>query len=99
MTGEDVVSPDGRWSISWRVVKSFHAYFESETRYEVSVVHRLTKKTLETFYRDEFENSNGPDNSGVVSVGFAAGGTVVATFEDADDETLLLPTDAEMLEK
>ena len=98
MMGEDKVSPDGRWFITWRVVKDFHAYFESDVRYEVSVVHRATKKTLETYYRDVFENSEGTDHSGVVSVEFAGDDTVIATFEDQPDETLRLPTDAELLE-
>ena len=96
MMGEDKVSPDGRWSISWRVVKDFNAYFESETRYKISVVHRLTEKTIETFYRDEFANSDGTDNSGVVSVDFTSDGTVVARYEDGTEETLLLPADAEL---
>ena len=55
--GADSTSPDGRWHIVWVVKKDFHAYFESDTTYEVQVWNAAANKVVETFSRNEFENS------------------------------------------
>lgn len=90
--GKSTESPDGRWRIEWECVKEFSAFFESETRYEIRVVRVSTNETFVQYYRDEFENSNGTQDSGVTSVDFAANGkTLIATFEDGHAETLVLP--------
>ncbi len=90
--GADSTSPDGRWHIVWVVKKDFHAYFESDTTYEVQVWNAAANKVVETFSRNEFENSNGEQRDGVRAVEFTADSSaVVATYEDGRTETVPLP--------
>jgi hypothetical protein len=90
--GADQTSPDGRWKAVWTVKKDFHAYFESDTTYEVQVYNVATKEVLASFYRNDFENSAREQHDGVRSLQFAADSSaLVVTNEDGQIETVLLP--------
>jgi hypothetical protein len=86
------ISPDGRWEVRWECTKDFNSYFESDSRYEASVINRATKKRLVSFTRSEFANAAGSKDSGVSSLEFLPDGkTVRANFEDGAVKDVRLP--------
>jgi hypothetical protein len=64
------ISPDGRWEVRGVRTKDFSSYFESDTRYEATVINRATKKPFKYFVRDEFANAQGSEDSGISDLEF-----------------------------
>jgi len=92
MSGDDKLSPDGRWEIKWRIEKDFNAYFESDTRWEIVVRDTATQEVFESFYYSEYGNSEGWRDSGVSSLEFAPdSASVIASYTDGRVETVALP--------
>jgi len=90
----DSISPDGRWEIVWRITKDFNAYFEVEMQWDIVVRNRATGQEFETFYYEEFANSQGSNNTGVKHVELSAdSGSVMTHWVDGRVETLKLPRD------
>ncbi len=83
-----------RWKIEFVTLRSRDSYLESDCQYEYRVIHRKTGKVFKTFWRDEYQNSQGSHEDGVRNVSFSEdGNTIIALYEDGHKETVTLPPD------
>lgn len=81
-----------KWKIERVAVRTRDSYFESDVQYEFQVTKRGARKPFVTFYRSEYSDDRGDQNSGCRSVNLSEDGkSVIATHEDGTREIVILP--------
>jgi len=84
---EKASPPKEEWEIKIVCTRDKQTYFESDMKYEYRIVNNFTNKIVKTYYRDEYDNSEGSSETGVKEVFFSEDKrTVLATFEDGREE-------------
>lgn len=81
-----------RWRVEYVCIRSRDSYFESDDQYEFRVIDRNNGKTVLSFWRDEFANASGSEDSGARQVTVDEDGLAVTVrYEDGRKERHELP--------
>ena len=90
--GTDTPPARDRWRIEYARIRSRDSYFESDSQYEFRVIDRNSGKTVLSFWRDEFANASGSEDSGARQVTVDEDGlSVTVRYEDGREERYDLP--------
>ncbi|MCH8332123.1 MAG: hypothetical protein IH946_12260 [Bacteroidetes bacterium] len=81
-----------KFEIYWKVVRDKETFFESDTKYEIQVIHTTTRKVVLSYGRSEYDNSEGSFEKGAKEVNFSSDGkNVIIDYENGDHEEVALP--------
>ncbi|MCP4437817.1 MAG: hypothetical protein GY810_02650 [Aureispira sp.] len=80
------------WEIAWSIIRDRGSYFESDTKYEITIRHKKNRQIFKTFWRSEYASTSGEYNSGAKDFKFLEDGkTLLVNYENGKKETFELP--------